>query len=115
MRQFVIPIAAVAALAFVAADATPAKAQVIVTSGYSPYSYGGYSPYYGSGLVLGNGGLGFNASPLYGGFAGGYGGYYGYGYPSNYSTFNRPYYGGTVYGSRRVGGTNRGFIGGRRR
>ena len=118
MRNFVSPIAATAALVFVAADATPAKAQIVISGGYvSPGYYGGYTPYYGGpGVVLGVGGLGFNASPLYGGFGnwyGGYSGYGGYGYRPYYGGRYRSYYGGGGYGYRSYYGGGRGY-GGRR-
>ncbi|HEX4611273.1 MAG TPA: hypothetical protein VH092_23980, partial [Urbifossiella sp.] len=106
MRKLMLPVAVAAALAFVALDATPAKAQVVVTSGYSPGYYGGYPPYAygGSGIVIGNGGFGLGTYP-------GYSGYPGYGY-TNYS----PYYGGgynPYYRSSFGGGYgDRGFSGG---
>lgn len=113
MRKFLLPTVAAAALAFVALDANPAKAQVIITSGYSsPGYYGGYSPYYysGSGIAIGNGGIGLGMYPAYSSFGspsygyspyyGGYNSYYGTGYRSNYGYGYSGYSGGYRGGYR---------------
>jgi hypothetical protein len=104
MRKFLLPVAAVAALAFVAADARPAQAQVVIGGGYGyPGYYGGYGypGYYGGTSVavgVGGFGLGINSYPLLGG------GYYG-GYRPYYGGY-RGYYGGYrgAYGGYRGGG-----------
>jgi hypothetical protein len=99
MRKLMLPAAAAAALAFVALDSTPAQAQVVTSYYFSPGSYGGYSPYSygGSGIVIGNGGIGLGMYPAYSGFgypSDGYSPYYGGGYRSNYGGGYNPYYGG---------------------
>lgn len=99
MRKFIIPVAAVAAIALAPATS---QAQIVIQSGYSqpyygsysqPY-YGGYSqPYYNSapigqggliqaaeGYLLNQTGLGNYVTP----YTAGYG---------NYSTFGTPYFG----------------------
>lgn len=120
MRKFMIPAAAVAAFAFVAADATPAQAQVIVGNG-------GYSSYYGGGVLpVGQGGIiqavegqilnsvglgGYNTGLGYNSYYGGYGNYlnsgygnylnsgYGNSWNSGYYNGYQPYYSGyTNYG-----------------
>lgn len=117
MRKLMIPAAAAAALAFVAFDAAPAKAQIIRSGYSSPGYYGGYSPSYygGSGIVIGNGGIGLSAYPAYSGFGSpsyGYSPYYGGNY-SYYGTGYRPNYG---YGySGYSGGYRGGYRGGWRR
>jgi hypothetical protein len=111
MRKLILPVAA-AALALVALDAAPAKAQVVIVSGYSSLGYyGGYSPYYygGSGIGIGSGrtgmypaysGFGYPSySPYYGG---GYSPYYGMGYRSNYGGwYGYPGYSGGYRGGWR--------------
>jgi hypothetical protein len=116
MRKLILPVAAAAALAFVALDATPAKAQIIITSGYSsPGYYSGYAPRY-SGVTISNGTIftpAFGSYPSSGAYPMYYSGYSTFGtyrgspnysgyqpfYGSGYST-NR-YYGGSYYGGRR--------------
>ena len=103
MRRFIIPAAAVAALALAPATS---QAQIVIGSGYSQPYYGGYSqPYYGGysqpysapigqgglvqaaeGYILNQTGLGSYVAP----YTTGYGGYSNFG---NYSTFGTPYYG----------------------
>ena len=78
MRRLFLPTAAVA-LALVALDAAPAKAQVIITSGYYSQGYsGGYSPYSYGGprVVIGSSGINFGTYPTYPAYSG----YSGYGY-----------------------------------
>ncbi len=114
MRRFICSVTT-AVFVLIAGDESPAHAQILGGSGPS-YSLGASPHYPSSGAVLGTGGLGFNASPLYGGFRGGYGGVAGYGGSSYYSS--QPYYGGG-YRSNYVGsGANsgsRGLFGGWRR
>jgi hypothetical protein len=99
MRKLLLPTAA-AALALVALDAAPAKAQVIITSGYYSQGYsGGYSPYsYGgprvvigsSGISIGSNGINFGTYPTYPAYSG----YSGYGYGQSYGGGHNPYQGG---------------------
>ena len=89
MRCFVRTVTTAAVLVLVAASASPAHAQILGGSYLPPYG-GGYPRYPTTGAILGTGGLGFDGSPLYGGFRGGYGGVVGYGGDSYYSS--RPYY-----------------------
>ena len=118
MRKFYIPIAAAAALTLVAADATPAKAQYIVTGGYaSPVYYGGYAPssYAANGLI-GAGGFGLGSYPMYtAGYSSYYGNSYGYpaysnyGYRTSYGAYGN-YYGGSGYGyGNYYGGSGYGY------
>ena len=111
MRQFLFPVAVVAAIAFVAGNPGEAKAQVLVTGGYvNPY-YGSYSPYsYGYSPYGYGGGLGYGGLLQTGGYGLGYGGYgyspgyyggYGYGYGGNYRSNYRG--GARVFGGRGVG------------
>jgi hypothetical protein len=111
MRKILLPAVAVAALAFVALDTTPAKAQVIVTNGHSPLAY---SPYYygGSGIVIGNGGVQIGTSPAYSDFgypSYGYNPYYGGGYNSYYRTGYWSNYGGGYSYPRYSGGYRGGW------
>jgi hypothetical protein len=129
MRKLMLPAAVAAALAFVALDATPAQAQIIIRSGYSsPVYYGGYAPVYrevtvSNGMIFNpafgsypsygvypmysSGYSTFGAYPMYSGGYSTFGTYRGYSnysgyqpfYGSGYST-NR-YYGGSYYGGRR--------------
>src|SRR5687767_13266256 len=97
MRKLMLP-AAAAALAFVALDATPAQAQLIITSGYYSQGYSsGYSPYAygGTRVVIGGGGISIGAYPAYSGYPGyGYRPSYGGGYRSYHGGMYSPYYGG---------------------
>jgi hypothetical protein len=119
-----IPAAAAAALAFVAVDAAPAQAQIVIRSGYPATGYyGGYAPGYG-GVTVGNGMIfnpAFGSYPSYGAYpmySGGYGTFGTYrefstygGYQPYYRNGYQPYYGngygatryygGRVYGGRR--------------
>ncbi|KAI6194787.1 hypothetical protein M3Y96_01162200 [Aphelenchoides besseyi] len=67
--------------------------------GYSPWGYGGYSPFYGGFSGFGYRPLGFGYSPFYsgyGGYGGGYSNFYGnYGYNSHspWSGYSGYYYG----------------------
>jgi hypothetical protein len=113
MHKLIVPIAAVAALAFLGIDAAPAQAQVVFGGGYIAPGYSsGFTPAgYGYGYYLGNGGATFNASPIYGGiYGGGRIGYPNYGYGGSY--YGNSYYGG--YGSRGYYGGYRGNRWGRR-
>lgn len=100
MRKFIIPVAAVAALALAPATS---QAQIVIQSGYSQPYYGGYysQPYYGgysqsyyAPATIGNGGL-IQAAEGYLLNQTGLGSYvapYTTGY-GNYSTFGTPYFG----------------------
>ena len=114
MFKFFLP--AMTAFTFLAADAAPANAQVVVMPGYSsssyyggsapytnggylPFSSSGYSPYAygGSGLMIGNGGIGtYPAALEYGYPSYGYNSYSGSAYRSNYGAG----YGNSNYGYR---------------
>jgi hypothetical protein len=138
MRKFVLPAAAAAALAFVAADAGTAKAQIVIGSGYpAPGYYGGYSPYSGGALPIGQGGLiqavegqvlnstglGYNAYPSYTSRYGAFGSSTYPSYTSGYSTFGnyapsgyQSYYGSGyrtygVYAPQSYYGGGRGYRG----
>lgn len=97
MRKWIMSAAVVAALGFVA---TPAKAQIILSSGYSSPYYGGYGGY--NGLSVGNGAIlnsVIGGSPVYGGYSSYYGGMPPYGGYSNFGNYgySTPYYGGSYY------------------
>lgn len=121
VRKLVTPVAAAAALVIVAFDATPAKAQVVFTSGYSSNGYypsagysGGYSPYSygGGGVTFGtypaySAHQGYGFSPSYAGvynrypaYRGGFGQSSGMGYGSYYGGGRPAYYGGGYTGGR---------------
>jgi hypothetical protein len=109
MRKYIMPAVAIAALAY---TATPAKARIILSSGYSPPYYGGFTP---GGLTIGNGALlnsalGGGYQSYYGGFSpySGFGNYGGFGSYNGFSNYSMPY--GSYYRgaySNRYGG--RGF------
>ncbi|QJX00337.1 hypothetical protein [Frigoriglobus tundricola] len=114
MRGFIRPVAAAAVLVMVGASASSANAQIMGGGGSSPYYSGVYPSYPSTGAALGTGGLGFNASPLYGGFRGGYGGVAGYGGSSYYSS--QPYSSGGYRSNYAGSGSgSRGLFGGWRR
>jgi len=123
VRKLIIPVAAAAALAIVAIDAAPAKAQVVFSGGYSSTGYyGGYSPYTSSGgITLGgyptySAYQGYGLSPSYGGVYGRYPSYGG-GFGQSSGVRYSPYYGGgrSAYYGGGFSGNRSGAWGGRRR